>query len=229
MLLAPNNAVKSAINQWVGIKPMYSTVKSIRARSGCTPSAECRAAGPGCVVPGISTQKVSADWGVEAVVDPWVLVPHQHLHTHQHIRMSRMVFHRIITVTHTITHTARPLPWRWGSCWWAPGPPGSQAHQWVGGSGRWSLRCRTYEGCRWSASHWWSTGPLYSSALEQRRNERMSDWKRVICSNSSNNSITDVPMHLHFHFSLSVNVHYRIQHDRITHCVRQKRHELSPR
>lgn len=33
-------------------------------------------------MPGEASQRIPVQWGVEAIVDPWVLLPHQHLSTH---------------------------------------------------------------------------------------------------------------------------------------------------
>lgn len=46
----------------------------------CTSGTESGAAWPGGVVPGEASQRFPVHGGVEAIVDPWVLLPHQHLH-----------------------------------------------------------------------------------------------------------------------------------------------------
>lgn len=39
-------------------------------------------------MPGEASQRVPVQWGVETIVDPWVLLPHQHLSTHTTKRLT---------------------------------------------------------------------------------------------------------------------------------------------
>lgn len=47
-----------------------------------TSSAESWTAWPRGVVPGKASQRIPVQWGVETIVDAWVLLPHQHLNMH---------------------------------------------------------------------------------------------------------------------------------------------------
>lgn len=56
-----------------------------------TSSAESWAAWPGGVVPGKGSQRIPVQWGVETKVDPWVLLPYQHLHMQPNIWRDTMM------------------------------------------------------------------------------------------------------------------------------------------
>lgn len=64
-------------------------VVSIVCRHVSTSSTQSRAAGPWGVVPGKTSQRFPVDRGVESIVDPWVLLSHQHLHS---VRYSTAIF-----------------------------------------------------------------------------------------------------------------------------------------
>lgn len=93
-----------------------------------TSGAQSWTAWPGAVVPGEASQWIPVDWVVETIVDPWIFLSHQHLHTHfkilnKQIRdiFLKIGFGRVQSHHDNKTHVCWPQSFQ--GFWSISGPP----------------------------------------------------------------------------------------------------------
>lgn len=123
-----------------------------------TSSTESGAAWPGGVVPGKANKRIPVQRGVKSVMDPWVLLPHQHLsrNTTKHLKqwwkcwcfLNKDFLFLILFFFFLLFF----LPWQSTSCLLAPELQEFPAHHRAACSGRWYPQHRTCAACQWSAS-----------------------------------------------------------------------------